>query len=100
MADIGPEVLDVAKVGGSGVAGGALALLVGRLWGDNSKVLTRLDEVAAQLAGVAQQLAVAVARLDGVRQETQQLRADVSSLQQDVARIDAHMSAMQSRGGR
>lgn len=101
MADIAPEVLDVAKVGG----GGALVMLLGKVlawWrGDQEQVLRELRALREGVAALTTKVEVMganvenhIARVARLESELEAVRAESARNGQDLAVLRAGFESM------
>lgn len=94
MSDLGPDMLDVAKVGGGGALASALTIVAGRLFGSQDKVLARLDVLQATVSDLSQKLAVLVATSERRDNDVDALKAQVTEHGKLIARLEATISQL------
>jgi len=94
MSDLSPEVVDLAKVGGSGGVGALLALVLGRVFGSQDKVLARLDVLQNTVSDLSQKIAVLVATSERRDAEVELLKSQVIEHGKSLARLEAIISKL------
>ena len=96
MNDMGPEVMEIAKVGG-GVGTGALVVwLLTYFMGGQNKVIERIDALAAQVQQMSTQLAVLVAKSDAREADLLRLDAKVAEHSLSIATLQAKVEHLGS----
>jgi chromosome segregation ATPase len=83
-----PDLSEAAKWGGSAGAGGVLAMVLGRLFSGNDKVLERLEQLHNELADVKTQLAVLINANDNRDSAIKALQAAVDGHQRSISALE------------